>query len=229
MHAPGGCFVLIGFVATLAAGAASGQPSAPLGTTPLGPPPMALPKDMPEPTEADRREAIAELSQPAGIGGCVVHDIDPAVRVAVLTSIGLGQRSPDIAPAVAKVSAGCTGRPYSASDRALSTAVQGALLRTAVGIFFASELAIGERRLDAIWKSAPASEKAPFLRQAKAMLDPKATPGAVSLADTAPLARRLKILSNEPGRLAPVHQYYLGMALSEVAEAQLAAEGAQPP
>jgi hypothetical protein len=147
-----------------------------------------------------------------------------------MTSLGLGQGfPPSLTPAVAKVSANCTGRPYSPSDRALATAVRGAFTRTAVGIYFASELAIGEHRLDAVWKSAPASEKAPFVNAAKALLDPKMAPSAPTLADAVPLARRLKIMSNEPGRLAPVHQYYLGVACIELAEAQLAAEGAQPP
>jgi hypothetical protein len=61
------------------------------------------------------------------------------------------------------------------------------------------------------------------------MLDPTAAPSAPSLADSVALARRLKITSDDPGRLAPVQQYYLAVALSEIAEAQLASEGAQPP
>jgi hypothetical protein len=143
----------------------------------------------------------------------------------------LGQRGvpPDLAPAVAKVSAGCTGRPYSPTDTALSVAVHGAFKRAAVGLYFASVFAIGEHRLDAAWKAASANEKAPFLTTAKAMLDPKASATAPSLAETAPFARRLKITSNDPGELAPIQQYYLATALIEVAEAQLASEGAQPP
>lgn len=223
-----------GLAAVFVAGAALSQP-APLGPpipppSPIAPAPLPAPDEPRPPTAAERQAAVREYALPTGIGGCILREIDPAVRTSVLTSLGLGQGLPaTFTPAVSRISEECTGRPYSASDRALAAAAQGAALRAAVAIYFASELAIGEHRLDAVWKSAPASEKAPFLNSARLMLDPQAQPTAPTLADAVPLARRLQIKSNEPGRLAPVHQYYLGVAFSELAEAQLAAEGAQPP
>jgi hypothetical protein len=227
-------FALTCIVGAFAAGSASAQPAplgqpAPPGT--LGPAPMPLPPQFKPPTTAEIQAAVRELAPPRGIGGCVLMQIDPAVRSTVLMTFGLGQPGvpPALGPAVAKVSQGCSGRPYSPSDRVLNLAVIGAFKRAAVGIYFASQLGIGEHRLDDVWKSAPANEKAPFQNSAKALLDPKAVLNAPTLAETGPLARRLKITSSEPGLVAPVQQYYLATAFIEVAEAQLAAEGAQPP
>jgi hypothetical protein len=182
------------------------------------------------PSVAERQAAGRELSLPTGVGGCVMRAMDPGVRQSVLAAFESGTRStPPVLPsAVAQVSERCTGRAYSKSDAALVAATLGALQRTGIAVYFAAELAIGQRRLDAVWAEAPADEKAPFLQAARDMLDPKAPPSAPSPAQTIPFARRLQIDPANTRMLSPVQLYYLATAFGEAGETKLAAQGVKP-
>jgi hypothetical protein len=189
------------------------------------------PPSSPEPSEAQRQAAVAEIAQVKGIGGCILNEMDGDLRTASLTHFGLGKPGmpPEFETGVARAAPRCTSRPFSASDRALANAALGTFKRAAIAVYFATEFAIGQHRLDEVWKRAPDREKAPFVEAAKSMMDPKLTTRAPTLDETKPLAARLGIVTNEPGLLAPVHQYFLATALSELAEKELSREGVREP
>lgn len=229
-------FVLSVLVGALVSGSASAQ-APPLQGPPLAIPPLATPPVQPLPndtaptvSDSQRRAAIAELQKAKGIGGCILLEMDTASRTASLTHFGLGQPGmpPGFLPAVAQVAQRCSGRPYSSSDLAVTNAAIAAFKRGAVAVYFATELGIGQRRLDDVWRRAPGPEKAPFIDAAKSAMDPAIPGRAPTLEEARLLALRLGITSQDPGRLAPVHQYYFATALAELAEAQLEKEGAQP-
>ena len=185
----------------------------------------------PPPSKAERWKAFDELTAPTGVGGCVLRAIDPRVNRAVLEKFIAGARGipPELPPAIAAVSAGCTGRPYAPSDTALVAAVLGLFGRGAGALDFGSRLGIGQHRLDAAWLEASPEEKAPFLRAGADFVDPKSPTTVPTTADAQPLARRLNLdSSDDPAKLLAVQRYYMATALSEAGEAKLASEGAKP-
>jgi hypothetical protein len=183
------------------------------------------------PNRAARDAAMAELKPPSGVGGCVYRAVPATVRRATLERVVMGQsiRSPALESAVAQVAPRCTGRSYLASDVALIGAVSSAFQRAAAALYLATQVGVGQKRLDAAWENASPLQKEPFTAAARQYLDPDAKIAAASL-NIGPLAAAAGIAPVPDKQVEMfLRIYFLSTALSEAAEAALHAQGTTSP
>lgn len=185
-----------------------------------------------QPSEQARTAAARQLVKPSGVGGCIYYAVPNDVRHNALVAVLSHGKIGDILRApVAAVAQGCTGRPYSASDGALIAAVTATFLREGAAMYLAERAAIAQPTLDAAWAAASPADKAPFVASAESFLSPQAAFAKAPDAAVAPFEQRLQL---DPKALdaqaqAALHMYFTAAALSDEAEAKLAAEGAHPP
>jgi hypothetical protein len=186
---------------------------------------IGAPAALAQASPSQRDAAFRQLKRPGGVGGCVFAAVPAEMRREAIVSLmaGKGATFPAFRAAVARAAPGCAQRPDAGSDPALVAAATSAFRLSAAALFLAEQAGLGQAALDDAWRAAPAAEKAPFYSLAEQVLDPG---GRVSgpAPDAAILGRRAGV--DGPGderTQAFLRMYFASLALSERAEAQLAA------
>lgn len=161
-----------------------------------------------------------------GIGGCIYRALPESVSKDALTAI---LSHTDIRRVlrdpVAAAAPKCTGRPYSDSDGAVVGSIFSVYARMVAAYTLGQRLHLPQSELDAAWSAAPAAEKAPFLASAQSLVSSAQAYSAAKPEAVDPFVQRLGLAQGalDPDVPKLLHMYYSATALSELAEADLAA------
>lgn len=167
---------------------------------------------------AKRDAAMRQLRWPTGVGGCLLQALPEDIRRDALSRALTGQSNTaePLRVAVAKVSEGCTGRPYSGSDLPLVGIFISTFQKAAASLLLAQQFGVGQTTLDAAWRDAGADEKAGFYAAADEFLSVTSSVTKRTL-DAAPLAKRAGMTTDRTADPLFV-RYYLATAMIERAE-----------
>jgi len=176
--------------------------------------------------------AQAKTAPPSGIGGCIYRILPRSVSVDALTAvISHGNIASVLREPVAVAAPKCTGRPYSASDSAVVGSVFSVYSRMAAAYALDRQVQLPERQLIAAWVAATPAERAPYLASAQTFIRPESNFQSVKPDAVTPFEQRLGLNEKgvDPNTAQLLQMYYSALALSQLAEADLASRGASPP
>jgi hypothetical protein len=170
-----------------------------------------------------------KLIAPTGVGGCIYRRIPAAVsREAVAAILSHISSVKVLREPVSAIAPKCTGQPFSDTDGDVVGSVMSVYSRMVAAFALGSQLQLSERQLYEAWTAASTEEKAPFVASARSFLQRGAVYAPARPEAAAPFVQRLGIgaKAQEPTVPQLAHMYYSAVALSEIAEASLAARGA---
>lgn len=180
---------------------------------------------------AAREAALRQLKPPKGVGGCIFSAVPADVRREAIVNLLAGKPGTPAAlqSAASEAAERCVGWTSQPSDFALASSVTSAFRRSAAAFYLAHQFGIGQEALETAWRAAPVEEKAPFYRVADDFFAPGLTVSDQAL-DAGGFARKagldIAATSVTEGFL---RMYFINTAVSERAEALLAAEETRSP
>jgi hypothetical protein len=171
------------------------------------------------------------LVTPSGVGGCIYRNLPSDVnRDAVNAVLSHGNIESVLKEPMAKAAPKCTGRPFSVSDGAVIGSIFSVYSRMVAAFTLGRQLQLPERQLIQAWTAATPEERAPYLASAQTFIRPDATFQPAKQEASKPFEQRLGIGGKSQSGTVPqlLNMYYSAMALSQTAEADLAARGMSP-